>query len=322
MTRFCNLALVPLWFLRAALCQQAATGPTVPGSGALVFESNMEQVEIFVDGTAVGVVGKNRTLRVSGLTAGVHIVAGFKRGYDPDGPREAIVYSGQESTVKIRILIPRRRPVRDLRYESGQSPLARVTGRALIQGKDVENAGYGLYSYLLFARRSRDPASGTYQRYISALKAYLEIEPVDAVRQHTPIRDVNITYLPINGTPTDVIELLDAYDYARAQRLLALVRVPYGDGPMILSTRQPLSNAPSLPEEYLLQDLSTVPPAVVSLWVRQFIRQAAQERFWERITRDQFALQLRTYIAAGGAEMVDLTKAVATLVWQLSSERR
>ena len=31
-------------------------------------------------------------------------------GYEPDGPREETVYPGQESTVTLKILIPRRRP--------------------------------------------------------------------------------------------------------------------------------------------------------------------------------------------------------------------
>ena len=44
-----------------------------------------------------------------GLTPGIHTIQGVKMGYEPDGPREEIVYPGQESTVSIKILIARRR---------------------------------------------------------------------------------------------------------------------------------------------------------------------------------------------------------------------
>jgi tetratricopeptide (TPR) repeat protein len=40
---------------------------------------------------------------------GAHTIKGVKMGYEPDGPREEVVYPGQESTVSIKILIPRRR---------------------------------------------------------------------------------------------------------------------------------------------------------------------------------------------------------------------
>jgi hypothetical protein len=82
--------------------------PPAPKFGALVVESNMDGVEIFLDGKAVGIVNR-KPLRLPGLTPGMHTIKGVKMGYEPDGPREEMVYPGQESTVRIRILIPRRR---------------------------------------------------------------------------------------------------------------------------------------------------------------------------------------------------------------------
>jgi tetratricopeptide (TPR) repeat protein len=67
-------------------------------------------VEIFVDGKSAGVATKTNPLRLPGLRPGAHTVQGVKMGYEPDGPREEMVYPGQESTVKIQILIPRKRP--------------------------------------------------------------------------------------------------------------------------------------------------------------------------------------------------------------------
>jgi tetratricopeptide (TPR) repeat protein len=44
------------------------------------------------------------------MKAGNHTVQGVKMGYEPDGPREEIVYPGRDSTVTLKILIARRRP--------------------------------------------------------------------------------------------------------------------------------------------------------------------------------------------------------------------
>lgn len=84
--------------------------PPPPKFGTLIFESNMDGVEVFLDGRSVGVVDKGKQLRVPGLTPGIHQVKGVRMGYEPDGPREEIVYPGQESTVTLKMLIPRRRP--------------------------------------------------------------------------------------------------------------------------------------------------------------------------------------------------------------------
>jgi tetratricopeptide (TPR) repeat protein len=80
-----------------------------PKFGTLVFETNRDGVEVFVNGKSVGVVDKANPLRIPGLTPGVHTVKAVKMGYEPDGPREEVVYPGQEKTVTIKILIPRQR---------------------------------------------------------------------------------------------------------------------------------------------------------------------------------------------------------------------
>ena len=80
-----------------------------PKFGTLIFESNMDGVEVFVDGKTIGVLEKGKPVSAPGLTPGEHTVQGVKMGYEPDGPRQEMVYPGQESPVRIRILIPRRR---------------------------------------------------------------------------------------------------------------------------------------------------------------------------------------------------------------------
>lgn len=80
-----------------------------PKFGALVIESNMDGVEVFVDGRSQGVVNRGKPLRLPGITPGVHVIQGVRMGYEPDGPREETVYPGQETTVTLRIVIPRTR---------------------------------------------------------------------------------------------------------------------------------------------------------------------------------------------------------------------
>ncbi|MEQ1947150.1 MAG: caspase family protein [Bryobacteraceae bacterium] len=88
---------------------RAAHAPP-PVDGTLVFETNMDGVEVFVDGTSRGVINKGTPLRLPGMRPGAHTVQGVKLGYEPDGPREETVYPGREATVSIKILIQRRRP--------------------------------------------------------------------------------------------------------------------------------------------------------------------------------------------------------------------
>lgn len=77
--------------------------------GTFVIETNMDGVEIFVDGVSQGVVNKGKPLRLPGLTAGPHTIQGAHLGYEPDGPRQESVYPGQETTVSIRITTVRRK---------------------------------------------------------------------------------------------------------------------------------------------------------------------------------------------------------------------
>src|ERR1019366_626534 len=67
----------------------------------------MDGVELFVDGQSQGVVNKAEPRKIPGLKAGVHVVKAVKMGYEPDGPRDETVYPGRDTTVSIKILIPR-----------------------------------------------------------------------------------------------------------------------------------------------------------------------------------------------------------------------
>jgi hypothetical protein len=91
---------------------------------------------------------------------------------------------------------------------------------------------------------------------------------------------------------------VDHYDYARARVLLDSLPGDLREGPYLVSVLKPLAS--TAPREYLFQNLSFVPDdddKLISYWVREFLAQAAQERFWEPRTLDSFVLKLRTTIA-------------------------
>jgi tetratricopeptide (TPR) repeat protein len=85
-----------------------ATAPP-PQTGSMAITVNMDDTEVFVDGNSVGIVAKGKPFLLPGLQVGQHTVKGVHQGFEPDGPRQEMVYPGTESTVNIKILIPRRR---------------------------------------------------------------------------------------------------------------------------------------------------------------------------------------------------------------------
>ncbi len=89
---------------------RATAAPTAaPEFGALVIESNMDGVEVFVDGQSQGIVNHGKALEIRGLAPKIHIVKAVRMGYEPDGPREEMIYPGQSTTVSIRIVTVVRR---------------------------------------------------------------------------------------------------------------------------------------------------------------------------------------------------------------------
>jgi hypothetical protein len=196
---------------------------------------------------------------------------------------------------------------------------------------EVEPDGYGLYSYILLGSRPNDSHNSVRrQRYMAAVDALLRMESVeDALRVASPA-ELNAIFMPVLewpirpedptcpvaktlGTPHPIVDCL--YDYPQSQKLLTVLNGPHLDGPYILSTTNPLTRLDTLPDHYLYQDLSSVPPKMISLWVREFIRQAQQPKFWEKRSKEQFVLSLRTAIAIGAEELPNIE---ALISWAIS----
>jgi hypothetical protein len=187
----------------------------------------------------------------------------------------------------------------------------RETGRSfLIKGKK-ETEGYGLYSYLLLGVR---PVDSNRDRYVKTIEAYLRtIEEVSELEDYIQRSKLNVTYLPLQVAPASKPSadwILLHYDYARARALLDLLPGNLREGPYIISVLKPLgSGGPS--NQYLFQDLSAILPKdndLASWWIREFLNQAAQERFWEPKTADLMVLKLRTTIAVLATALPDVRK--------------
>jgi hypothetical protein len=189
------------------------------------------------------------------------------------------------------------------------------TGRCFLKAKKTEGCGYGLYSYLLLGSAPNDSNRERYRRTIAAFLRFIpDIKDLESTQ--IPLRSLNVAYIPLAEDSSPVaLEILEAkgdsprigeladwvlinYDYARARALLnAVPGGPHSSGPYFISTIKPLSEVSSISEHYLYQNLSSVPPGIIDAWVREFINQASQERFWESRNVAQFALKLRQAIA-------------------------
>ncbi len=196
---------------------------------------------------------------------------------------------------------------------------SRETGRSLLTPDQNESEGYGLYSYVLLGT---PPTEHARAQYLETVRAYLQLI-VDITRlvEYVPHRELNVTYMPVTQPPAgqsvakaSAEWLLQHYDYARARVLLHALPGNLRGGPYIVSTLKPLDVAGNMPDRYLLQDLSSVLPHLISLWIKEFMNQAAQERFWEPKTAARLTLKLRTTIGVLAEGLPELHASLQQLI--------
>ena len=70
--------------------------------GTAVVETNLDDVDVYIDGALIGRISKAKPLVVPSLSSGLHEFQGVKAGYEPDR-KEVMIAPGQESTVTLRI---------------------------------------------------------------------------------------------------------------------------------------------------------------------------------------------------------------------------
>jgi hypothetical protein len=189
---------------------------------------------------------------------------------------------------------------------------ARETGAAFLLPDAAERAGYGLYSYLLLGA---PPTDGTRDRYAQAVSGFLAMIPeIGRLEAHVPRQSLNVAYVPVDQDPgpppVAAPWVLAHYDHARARSLLRTLPGSLRVGPYIVSTLTPLSREGAAEGPRLFQDLSRVPPHLVSAWVLEFLNQAAQERFWEERSGRALALRMRLTVGILGTGLPEVRKAM------------
>jgi hypothetical protein len=179
----------------------------------------------------------------------------------------------------------------------------------------MEQPGYAVYSYILLRGK---PDNQNSERYVAALTAFRdEIPTIERLHaEGIPAAQLNITYVPFDPQKASESDGMDkwllAYNYDAARKLLRAASGATKDGPYIISYDRPLSRIGQElgRDEILFQDLSWVPPDVIKLWVKEFMRQASQPgAFAKEDPFRQFLLTLRSGIDVAAKGVPEIEKA-------------
>jgi hypothetical protein len=281
--------------------------PVVEESGLVVLrawaEVRKDEVPAYVWTSTVGKirgVGQERRWDFAGVPPSIHPVEATVKIRAP---------GGDTATCSVQVIVERKLQSIARGQETGRS--------FLVKGKNEEKK-YGLYSYLLLGS---PPTAANRERYIRTIDAFLgSVVEISALEEYIQRSKLNITYLPVIDTPMSHPSadwILGHYDYARARALLSLLPGSLREGHYFVSLLTPFDSG-AAPKQYLFQDLSAVPANadLISWWVREFLNQAAQERFWEPRTGSLLALKLRTTIATLAIGLPDVRKGLeAWISW-------
>lgn len=240
------------------------------------------------------------------------------RGLRPGAYAATVRVSGATDSIDCIVRVIVRRDAGPRAFGGGQP--ARETGSALLATGATETEGYGLYSYLLLGA---PPEPSARERYLKTIEALWKMIPeIAGLEQLIERQALNVAYVPVRGAPPASVSadwILANYDYARARSVLRHLPGPARDGPYIVSTLRPLGpagGAALASGQYLFQDLTAVPPVLVASWVKEFLNQAAQERFWDERAGARLALRLRLTVGILGAGLPEVRKALdAWISW-------
>jgi hypothetical protein len=195
-----------------------------------------------------------------------------------------------------------------------------MQARAQLLPNAAEEAGYGLYSYLLLPAVPAPDDDRARARL--ALDAWARMTRELAEFRVAPQERaaVNVNYIPLRRAvaateagAASADSLLAAYDHARAQRLLRRLPGVRVDGVYLVSVpRRPLTAVNGeVSGPFIVQDLSHVPITVVQSWVRYFLALAAQERFGEGLAFRRLVLQTRTAVGVAAIGLPQVGHSIA-----------
>ena len=196
----------------------------------------------------------------------------------------------------------------------GRGPTEREAGKTLLVDGAQAPPGYGLYSYLLLGA---EPIGPTRKRYLSTLEAWWALAP-DLIRleKYLEPTQLHAMFVPVTEAIATVTpdDLLRKYDYVRARMLMRAIGETGRDGPYFVSSLQPLSLASGPGGDYLFQDLSAVPSELAAAWTKEFLNQAAQQRFWVERTWPMMGLRIRTMVSVLATDLEEVRRSVGQLI--------
>ena len=101
--------------------------------GTAIVETNLDEVDVYVDGALVGRLSKAKPLVVPSLTSGLHEFRGVKSGYEPD-VKQVMIAPGQDVAVTLRIRYVRqiKKPARDLNDQGERLLYTRRSSMSLL----------------------------------------------------------------------------------------------------------------------------------------------------------------------------------------------
>ncbi len=209
----------------------------------------------------------------------------------------------------------------------------RITGKSFLVGKNVEQQGFGLYSYLLMRR----PSDSDQEKYCRIIAAVLKLNDIEALSEYIPQKELNTFLIMVNEkVPQYYLSMkeqdaflnagrwvLNNYNYTRAEMILNKIDNNTLSGPYIISVRNPEDLDHLSSERHLFQNLTLLPDYLVDSWIRDFLNQAQQERFWDTATFQSFVFRMRVLIGrlaesvesveAAGKQLLDWRKQIIEL---------
>jgi tetratricopeptide (TPR) repeat protein len=107
--------------------------------GTAVVESNMDDVDVYVDGELIGRISKSKPLTLPSLPSGLHEFRGVREGYEPER-KEVMIAPGQEVTVSLRIRYVRqiKKPAQAFNDEGEKLLFTRRSSMSLLNMVPVE----------------------------------------------------------------------------------------------------------------------------------------------------------------------------------------
>ena len=83
---------------QACLGARTSTAPSMLGTA--IVETNLDEVDLYIDGELIGRLSKGKPLVVPSLSSGLHEFQGVKAGYEPDR-KQVMIAPGREATVTL-----------------------------------------------------------------------------------------------------------------------------------------------------------------------------------------------------------------------------